>query len=121
MSVTDEELERERARTTELREQIAEANSKAAENTAATARQLEFEQVKAENARLEAELKRAEAVVERSEDDEGTTTPLGQVREQLAVAQAAAEQPVGPVDTNVDSEGNPLGSRDEDDDDTDKE
>lgn len=103
-AVSDEELEQLREENQKLRERIATAQTKKAENDAD--RQLEYEalQLAAENKRLEAELAAAEFGAKASTSQEGAANVLDAAAKQLEDAVLQSSQTPGPVDTNAENQ-----------------
>lgn len=99
-NVSEEELQQLREHNAKLRKDIADANSKQAENEANRQRELEAIQLGAEAARLEGQLARAKEAAKVTTSREGAATLVESAKERLKQEQQAAEQPVGPVDTN---------------------
>lgn len=98
---TDEELQEIEERNSKLREQITAAQQKKAETLAEQDRAVRGAQLMAEQARLEAELARATEDAKVGNVRGGSEALLGQLVEQVQTAEALAEAPVGPVDTNA--------------------
>jgi hypothetical protein len=100
-AVSEEELEQLRSDNEKLRNQIASAETKVAENDADRQREYEATQLLAENARLEAQLASAKARSLVANSRGGAATVMDAAADQLAAAQAALENPQGvPVDVN---------------------
>lgn len=98
---TQDDLEALRQKNQELREQIAEANSRQATAAANNEREVEMGQLLAEQVRLEAELAQANAAADAVELREGSENIMESIKSQLENATLVASQPVGPVDTNA--------------------
>ena len=100
-AVSEEELEQLRSDNEKLRNQIASAETKVAENDAARQREYEATQLVAENTRLEAQLASAKARSTVTASREGAANVMQAAEDQVAQAQAALENPQGvPVDVN---------------------
>jgi hypothetical protein len=102
--VSEDDLQKKRDANEKLREQIAAAEASAAERVADQNNQLEATQLDAERARLEARLQQAKAAAKVTAVKEGAAGPLAAVQDQLAAAEAAKKNTVGPVDTNAGSD-----------------
>ena len=103
-TVSEEDLQRKRDKNDKLREQIAAAEADAEARSRSQANEIESAQLDAETARLEARLQQAKAAARVSVAKEAAVGPLAAAKEQLKAAQAAKDNPVGPVDTNAGSE-----------------
>lgn len=99
--VSDEELNELREDNKSLRERIASAQIKQAENDSARQREYEALQLVAENTRLEAQLNAAEAAADSKASEQGASGVLAAAKEQLEAAVAQGKQTPGPVDTNT--------------------
>lgn len=104
MAVEEKDLEQLRSRAERLREQIADAEVKAAENTTQQARSLEKAQLETEVTMLERRLVEAKEAAKVSVAKESASGPLEQVTTQLEVAQAQKDAPVGPVEPPAEAE-----------------
>lgn len=104
MAVEEKDLEQLRSRADRLREQIADAETKAAENTTAQAREIEGAQLRTEVAMLERRLAEAKEAAKVSVAKESAAGPLDQVTTQLETAVAQKDAPVGPVEPPAEAE-----------------
>lgn len=98
-AVTDKDLEQKRNRVEKLREQIAEAEAKAAAAVQDQNNAIEAASLDAEAARLEAQLNAAKERAKAASKD--GTGPLAAVTAQLEAAQAPTTPPGVAVDTNA--------------------
>lgn len=99
MAVEEKDLEQKRAKADKLREQIAEAEAKAAENTTAQQAEIEGAQLDTEIARLERRLAEAKEAAKVSVAKESASGVMDQVTEQLEAAVAHQQAPIGVVET----------------------
>lgn len=99
--LTEKDLEQKRSKNDKLREQIAEAEAKAAVQVQQKNMEIEAATLDAETARLEAQLARAREAAKVSVVAEGASGPLAAVTAQLEAAQAGTTPPGVPVDTNA--------------------
>jgi hypothetical protein len=100
---TEKELEQKRARNERLREQIADAEAKAAAATTEQSLSLEGATLDAETARLEARLAAAKEAAKISNIKSGVEGPLAAVNDQLEAARAGITPPGVTVDTNAEN------------------
>lgn len=104
-AVSEEELQKLLEDNEKLREQIASAGTKAAENGAAREREYKALQLVAENTRLEAELQAAKARATVANSKDGAASVLDAAKANLETAQAQGEALAGvPVDTNAENQ-----------------
>jgi hypothetical protein len=102
---SQEDLDKLRSSNETLREQITDAQTAQREHEVERAREIEYTQLQAEETRLKAQLAAVKEASKVGNVKAGTDALLQQAKNQLAAAQALAEQPVGPVDT---TEGKPV-------------
>lgn len=100
---TQEELDQLEQENEALRDKIANANSTRATREAEASRAIRGAELYAENVRLQAELAAATEASKVGAVKEGAAGPLAAVAEQVKQAEALAERPVGPVDTNAEN------------------
>jgi len=112
---TEEDLQGLQDSNSELRKKIAEANSRTASAAQVTERNLQAAQLVTEQVRLEAELEKAESVADAIETGEGSKELMDSIKSQLESATLVAQQPSGPVDTNVKSDDKSLEDEEPDD------
>lgn len=98
MAVEEKELDQLRARAERLREQIAEAEAKAAETVRSQEGDIEKAQLETEVAMLERRLAEAKDAAKVSTVKEGAAGPLDQVTTQLEAAVARKDAPIGAVE-----------------------
>jgi hypothetical protein len=104
-AVSEEELQQLRQDNEKLREKIASAATKQADNDSARQREYEALQLVAENTRLEAELNAATERAKVDNSRSGAANVLEAAQAQLEAAQAQGEQLAGvPVDTNAENQ-----------------
>lgn len=109
--LTEKDLEQRRERNTRLREQIAEAEAKAADQLQSQNRAIEAAGLDAETARLEARLAAAKQAAKVSNTKAGAAGPLAAVTDQLKAAQAGGTPPGVAVDTNGEADETKQQSR----------
>lgn len=102
-ALTEKDLEQKRAKNERLREQIADAEAKAAAATQEQNLAIEAASLDAETARLEAQLAAAKEAAKVSNIRSGAAGPLAAAEEQLQAAQANVTPPGVTVDTNADN------------------
>lgn len=103
-ATSDEDLQSLQQENEDLRQKIAEAASQQAENEAARLREMEALQLQAENTRLKAQLARAEYNSSPETSEASAASVIDQAKASLENAQAVADQPLGPVDTNAEDQ-----------------
>lgn len=102
-ALTEKDLEQKRAKNERLREQIADAEAKAAAVSQEQNYTIEGATLDAETARLEARLAAAKEAAKVSNIKGGAAGPLAAVEEQLRAAQSDTTPPGVTVDTNAES------------------
>lgn len=101
-ALTEKDLEQKRAKNDRLREQIAEAEAKAADQLQDQSRAIEGAVLDAETARLESQLAAAKEAAKTANSKSGATGPLAAAEAQLKAAQQGFTPPGVAVDTNTD-------------------
>lgn len=110
MAPTPEELDEQRARIAELRQQIADEEASAAEATRDNAAEVQAAELKAEELRLQAELAEAKA---RNEAVKSNSSALEAAKQAMAQAQARLDQAqAAPVEQSNEDVG-PRSTQDE--------
>ena len=100
---TEKDLEQKRAKNERLREQIADAEAKAAAATQEQSLSLEGLALDAETAKLEARLQAAKEAAKSSNIKSGVEGPLAAVNDQLEAARDGITPPGVTVDTNAEN------------------
>lgn len=103
-AVSEEELQQLREKNEKLRERIASAQIKKAENETERQREYDALQVAAENVRLEAQLAAALEDAKVGASQQGASGVLESAKAQLEAAEAQADATTGPVDTNAENQ-----------------
>jgi len=104
-TISENDLEQKRQHNEKLRQQIADAEAKAAAQVVQVSNELAAAELDAETARLERQLEAARQTAKVSVAREGSASNLDTVKEDLKAAQAGGT-PIGvAVDTNPDDSG----------------
>lgn len=105
-ALTDKDLEQKQEKNAKLREQIADAEAKAAAHVADKSREIEGAALDAETARLEAQLSNARELAKVATVKDGAADLLASVTDQKNAAEEGLTLPGIAVDTNEKNGGN---------------